>query len=178
MNEQPAELLGAAWPIMLEHHTFFMDTRRECVDAWDEVGIPQFMQPWFEECQCEECGSSLLRPHTEDVDEGLSVGSDDNRFRYVCVGCGYSDRIGPLMEKQLYAAYDYDARDGGEPGVETCEECHHDTFVINEQHCLWCEAELDYPVCKICEEALGQDDQFNGGLCGYHHHMMEKMRDE
>ena len=170
-----AELLGAAWSIMLEHHTFLMDTRAECVAAWDEVGVPTLMQPWLEESQCEECGSSLLHPHAEDVEDSMSVEADDNRFRYVCVACGHSDHVGPLMIKNLNDAHDYDLRDGGEPGVETCYECQRDTFVIGEQHCLWCEAELDYTECAVCEDALGQDDQFNGGLCGYHHHAHEKM---
>ncbi|MGB7400336.1 hypothetical protein [Castellaniella sp.] len=175
MNEQPAELLGAAWPIMLEHHTFLMDTRAECITAWDDAGVPDLMQPWLEECQCEECGSSLLRPHAEDIEEGMGVERYDEKFRYVCVACGYSDLIGPLMIKNLEDAYDYDPRDGGEPGVETCNECQRDTFVIGEQHCLWCRAELDYPECTVCEEPLRQEDQFNGGLCGYHNHVYEKM---
>lgn len=175
MNEQPAELLGTAWPIMLEHHTFFIDTRTDCVAAWNEVGIPDQMQSWFEQCQCEECGSSLLRPCPEDIEEGLSVEVNDDTFKYVCIACGYSDVIGPLIIKNLNDAYDYDPRDGGEPGVEMCNECEHDTFVIGEQHCLWCGAELDYKECVVCEEPLGQSDQLNGGLCGYHHHVHEKM---
>ncbi|NRR29635.1 hypothetical protein HSX11_05505 [Oxalobacteraceae bacterium] len=175
MIEQPAELLGAAWPIMLEHHTFFMDTRAECVAAWSEAGAPDLMQPWLEECQCDECGSSLLRPHAEDIEEGVSVEEHDEAFRYVCVACGHSDLIGPLMIKSLVDAHDYDPRDGGEPSVEACNECQRNTFVIGEQHCLWCGAELDYPECAVCEEALRQDDQVNGGLCGYHNHLHEKM---
>jgi hypothetical protein len=83
--------------------------------------------------------------------------------------------IGPLMIKELNAAYDYDPRDGGEPEIEECNECGRDTFVISEQHCLWCPAELDYPECTVCEEPLRQEDQCNGGLCGYHLHVHEKM---
>jgi hypothetical protein len=179
MDEQPAELLGAAWPIMLKHHTFFMDTRAECLAAWNGADVPDLMRPWHEECQCEECGSSLLRPHAEDLEGGLSVDADDDAFRYACVACNHSDLIGRLMIEKLDDAYYYDPRDGGEPSIETCNECQRDTWAISEQHCLWCEAELDYPECTICEEALGQDDQVNGGLCGYHHHVYEKaMRDD
>ena len=175
MNEQPSELLGAAWPIMLEHHTFFMDTRAECIATWNEVGVPNLMQPWLEECKCEECGSSLVRPHAKDVDEGLNVDGDDDAFRYLCVACGHFDLIGPLMIKCLDDAHYYDPRDGDDPDIETCNECQRDTFVIGEQRCLWCEAELDFSECAICEEALGQDDQDNGGLCGYHLHIRDKM---
>ena len=175
MNEQPAVLLGAVWPIMLENHIFFIDTKAECIATWNEAGVPILMQPWLEECQCEECGSSLLRPHADDIEEGLSIEGYEEAFRYVCVACGNSDLIVRLMMKNLDDAYDYDPRDGGEPGVETCNECQRDTFVISEQHCLWCGMELDYSECAVCEEALRQDDQFNGGLCGYHSHLHEKL---
>jgi uncharacterized protein with PIN domain len=174
MNEQPAELLGAAWPIMLDHHTFFIDTSAECVEAWNDAGVPDMMQHWLEKCRCENCGSSLLRPHPDDINDAISVERHDDVFRYVCVACGHSDRIGPLMIKNFDDAYYYDPRDGGEPSVETCNECQRETFVIGEQHCAWCGSELDHTQCDICEEALGQDDQHNGGLCGYHNHMYEK----
>jgi hypothetical protein len=175
LNEQPAELLGAAWPIMLEHHKFFVDTGADCNTAWADVDVPEMMQPWLEKCQCEVCGSSLLRPHPEDREEGVGVDGQDDSFRYVCVACGHADLVGPLMVKELNDAYDYDPRDGGEPGVEECSQCGRDTFVISEQRCHWCGAELDYPECTVCEEPLTQGDQDNGGLCGYHLHVYEKM---
>lgn len=178
MNEQPADLLGAAWPIMLKHHTFLMDIKKECSAAWADTGIPELMNPWFEKCQCQACGSSLLRPHGDDLEDALLAEEDDATFRYLCVACGSSDLIAPLMIKTLNDAFDYDPRDGGEPGVENCYQCERDTFVIHEQQCLWCEAELDYKECKVCEEPLGQDDQANGGLCGYHHNVYEKVMRE
>lgn len=179
LNEQPAELLGTAWPVLLAHHNFIMDTIAACEAAWADAGAPEMMQPWLERCQCEDCGSSLLRPSQEDIDEGASIENQDDTFRYVCVACGHSDLIGPLMVKELNDADDYDPRDGGEADVEECNACGRSTFVISEQHCLWCGAELDYPECTLCEEPLRQEDQSNGGLCGYHLHAYEKvMRDD
>lgn len=179
LNEQPAELLGTAWPVLLAHHNFVMDTIAACEAAWADAGVPEMMQPWLERCQCEDCGSSLLRPSQEDIDEGASIENQDDTFRYVCVACGHSDLIGPLMVKELNDADDYDPRDGGEADVEECNACGRSTFVISEQHCLWCGAELDYPECTLCEEPLRQEDQSNGGLCGYHLHVYEKvMRDD
>ncbi|TXI45042.1 hypothetical protein [Methylophilus sp.] len=178
MNEQPADLLGGAWPIMLKHHTFFIDTIKECAEAWTEAAVPKLIQPWLEKCQCEACGSSLIRPDSDDLDDGLQVDEDDITFRYECVACGYRDLIAPLIIKSLSNDFDYDPRDGGEPSVERCDECQRDTFVIHEQQCLWCEVELDYKECNVCEEPLRQDDQANGGLCGYHHHVYEKVMRE
>lgn len=150
-----------------------------CTAAWSGAGVPELMQPWLDQCQCGECGSSLLRPSQDDIEDGASVESQDKSFKYVCVACGHSDLIAPLMIKALNDAYDYDPRDGGEPGVEGCNDCDRSTFLIHEQHCLWCGAELDYKECSLCEEALGQGDQYNGGLCGYHAYAFDKaMRDD
>jgi hypothetical protein len=174
LNEQPAELLGTAWPVMLAHHSFFIDTMSACEAAWAEARAPEMMQPWLERCKCQGCGSSLLRPHQDDVEAGDRVEDHDDTFRYVCVACGYADRIGPLLVKELNDAYDYDPRDGGEANVEECYVCNRSTFVISEQHCLWCGEELNFQECSFCEEPLRQEDQANGGLCGYHSHLYEK----
>lgn len=179
LNEQPADLLATAWPVMLAHHEFFTNTMATCRAAWDEAGVPESMQPWLDHCQCEECGSPLLRPNQEDIEEEASVEYQDNSFKYVCVACGHSDLIAPRMIKALNDAYDYDPRDGEEPCIEACNDCGRHTFLINEQHCLWCDAELDYKQCTYCEEALGQSDQDNGGLCSYHAYALDKaMRDD
>lgn len=175
LNQQPAELLGSTWPIMLKQHNFLVDTLASCTAGWAAAGLPEMMLPWLKECQCEECGSSLLSPHPEDLEDGASVESQSEEFRYVCVVCGHSAPIAPLMIKELNDAYDYDPRDGEVPLVEECNECGKDTFLIGEQHCLWCGAELDYTECVVCEEALRQDDQDNGGLCSYHSYVREKM---
>lgn len=182
LNVQPAELLGSAWPIMLRHHTFFSRTLEEGLLQWEDADVPEGMKPWRKVCKCEQCGSLLLRPNPEDLDERRSVESDEGTFRYRCFSCGCVDLIGPLMINALdtantpYRHY----KDGLEPpAVEACLECGHDTFVVGEQRCLWCGAELDYTECSVCEEALGQYDQDNGGLCGYHMHVFEKnMRDD
>jgi hypothetical protein len=128
LNEQPAELLGTAWPVLLAHHNFFIDTIAACEAAWADAGVPELMQPWLERCRCEDCGSSLLRPSQDDIEEGASVENQDDTFRYVCVACGYSDLIGPLMVKELNDAYDYDPRDGGEADIEECNACGRSTF--------------------------------------------------
>lgn len=179
LNEEPADLLGAAWPVMLAHHEFFTERMAACKAAWDEAGVPEMMRSWHEQCQCEECGSSLLRPSQDDIDQSATVESQDETFKYVCDACGHSDLIGPLMIKELNDAYYSDPRDGGEADIEECYQCSRDTFVNSEQCCFWCEAALDYKECDACGEPLGQYDQDNGGLCEYHSHLREKaMRDD
>lgn len=171
LGEPPAELLGAAWPIMLEHHTFFQETRDACKTAWSKAGIPAGMQRWMNRCQCEKCGSPLLRPHQPDLDQGLTV--EDDQFRYACVACGHTDKIVPLMIGKLdQELNEYNPLDGPGPFIEECHQCGHYTFVVEEGECDWCGAELDYPECEVCGEALRQDDQDNRGLCSYHHYRL------
>lgn len=181
LNVPPADLLGTAWPIMLKHHAYFSRISAEGDAQWEDAGVPEEMKPWRNACKCEQCGSSLLRPNPEDLEQGQTVESDDDTFRYQCFSCGYVDLIGPQMIDALDTAYTpyRHYKDGGEPTVETCMACGHDTFVVGEQRCFWCGVELDYKKCTACEEPLSQEDQDNGGLCGYHAYVYEKnMRDD
>ncbi len=178
LNEQPADLLGESWQKMLSHHQFFMDTRTSCNEAWEDAGAPEKMHCWLEHCKCENCGSSLIIPSQEDLDGGSSIEYQEKTYTYTCLACGYKELIVPLMIETLNDAFYFDPRDGDEPSIETCYSCDHETFMIYDQECLWCDAELEHTECFICEERLNQNDQDNGGLCSYHAHMQEKvMRD-
>ncbi|MGV8863490.1 MAG: hypothetical protein ACOH2O_21535 [Pseudomonas sp.] len=178
LGEVPAQILAHTWQIMLLHHNFFVDTTQQCKDAWTGVGVPEGMIPWLDESRCEACSSSLLSPAQLSIDANYLVDRDEGKFEYTCVACGHTGLIAPLMIDALNEAHDYDPRDGEEPSVEVCMQCDRATYVIYEQICLWCAAQLDYSECAICEERLGQYDQDNGGLCSYHAHTYEKaMRD-
>lgn len=177
LEAQPADLLGATWQIMLEHHDFFEANREACKEAWTPAAVPEGMQRWMDLCQCVECGSSLLLPLEEDIDQGLTV--ENGLFRYVCMACGHTDEIVPLMIGEMDRMLnDYNPFNGGEPDIEECYQCNHDTFIIHEGRCDWCGAELDHPECDVCGESLRQDDQDNGGLCSYHHYQFEKVMRE
>jgi hypothetical protein len=178
MGEVPAELLGSTWTTMLNHHQFFKATMEACRDEWKAAKAPEGMQNWLNRCQCDECGSTLVRPVAEDIDVGMTF--DDEKLRYLCVACNNSGEIVPLMIGELVQAQgDYNEFDGEESPVDECDQCNHYTFVVSDGRCHWCEYELEYPECKVCGEMLRQDDQDNSGFCGYHLHQFEKvMRDD
>lgn len=178
LEESPAAILGDAWQLMLLHHNFFADTTKRCEEAWAEACVPEGMEPWLKECKCPECGSTLLAPAQENLDAGDTVEYNDDRFQATCIACGYTVLIAPLMVDALEKAHSYDPRDGDEPSVEGCNQCGRGTFLIHEQSCLWCAAELEYTECEMCEESLGQEDQDNGGLCSYHAYSYEKFMRE
>lgn len=179
LEESPAGILGDTWQLMLSHHTFFVDNKRRCEEAWSVADVPERMGPWLDKSKCPECSSTLLMPAQDNIDAGHSVVSDDGLFDAVCIACGHTALIVPLMFDALEDAYWYDQRDGEEPSLECCYQCSRGAFLIHEQSCLWCATELDYTECWLCEENLGQDDQDNGGLCSYHAHVYDKvMRDD
>lgn len=172
----PLTLLGHTWSTMLTHHDFFSNNRKLCNDEWDELGIADNALPYIDLSQCEHCGSPLIRPSLKG--DAASFLLPDGDLNYVCIACSQGGKILPLIIKALGEGYNYDIRDGGEPGIEECYECEHETFVIADQKCFWCESELQYQKCNYCGESLRQEDQMNNGLCSYHNHKMGKVRDE
>ncbi|KJH63584.1 hypothetical protein UF13_03010 [Pantoea agglomerans] len=174
LQQAPSDVLGEAWEIMLNHKAFHDEKLQECEASWEEAALPEGMKDYLLECNCDMCNSVLIKANSEDLEEGFTLDSNEDEFRYRCIFCGYSDRITPNLIEAFHMLNDYDPRGGDDPTYETCLLCEHDTFLIFEQKCAWCEAILDYTECSICGDALNQDDQDNGGLCGYHNHMAGK----
>jgi hypothetical protein len=176
MGESPADLLGDTWAAMLSHHDFFDATLAACKDAWSPAAVPNRMVPTLEEVRCPECGSPLLRPADDTNDAGATV--DEPGHTLLCMACNHHDETVPLIEVALleslggYSAYDDDFCP-----VDTCPSCDHETFVVSEEECFWCEYTLEYIECFVCGEGLSLGDQDNRGLCGYHNYVMEKERD-
>ncbi|GAA0433301.1 hypothetical protein GCM10009094_42090 [Massilia aurea] len=164
LEEVPADFLGPCWRIMLEHRAFFEGRLQECLDAWRASSVPSGMLPYLASIRCGECGSPLLAP------------SQDDDGEYTCVACGESS---PLMSELMEAvteaeAGSYDPYDGDEPPLRDCPNCSENLFVVADGECRWCGYELEDWECVVCGEALGLDDQHNGGLCGYHAYQRDK----
>jgi hypothetical protein len=91
------------------------------------------------------------------------------------MACGNSADIFPLLEEKLVDFLGgYNPYDGEESPTRTCPSCDHETFVVADGECYWCDHELEDHECAICEEPLGLDDQYNNGLCGYCSYKMSK----
>ncbi|EII2885069.1 hypothetical protein ACVBCB_003849 [Escherichia coli] len=167
LMKSPQEVLGSAWDAMLEHRNFYSKQLDECAQTWLDAGIPEGMAEFVSDCTCEQCGSKLLRASPISIEEGYTVESDESEFQYVCFSCGYVGNFAARLIDSFHRAFFYWPPDGEEPTYELCFNCNNETFLISEQACRWCENELDYAQCKICDMPLNQDDQSNDGLCGY-----------
>ncbi|WP_394517186.1 hypothetical protein [Pantoea sp. SGAir0175] len=174
LDKFPKSVLGPAWEIMLEHNKFFTEQLNASRLSWDYADIPDGMKEYLLECNCSECGSKLLTARIDDIESGLTVSDDEQKFNYICAACGDVDLIAPLLFSAFENEFFYWPPDGGEPTYENCWNCGHDTFVIGEQACRWCASSLDYTECNGCDATLNQDDQDNGGYCGYCNYRMFK----
>ncbi|HBM3240820.1 TPA: hypothetical protein LVL64_000131 [Klebsiella oxytoca] len=177
LSKSPQQVLGKSWDIMLDHQIFYNQQLKECESTWDEAQVPDNMHRFLYNCICEECGSSLIKASPNSIGKGDTVEYDtiaNAVFEYNCVSCTHTGFITPLLINAFEHEFFYWLPDGDEPTYETCYCCNRDTFVISEQKCYWCENQLDYDECTFCGETLNQDDQINGGLCGYCNYKFEK----
>jgi hypothetical protein len=176
MGESPVDLLGDTWAAMLSHHDFFDATLVECKDAWVPTAVPDRMVSILHEVRCPECGSPLLRPADDTNDAGATV--DEPGHTLLCMACNHHDETVPLMEAALLESLGgFQPYDDDFCPVDTCPNCDHETFVVNEAECFWCEHTPKYSACMVCQEGLSLGDQDNGGLCGYHKYVMDKEMD-
>ncbi|MEJ1128402.1 hypothetical protein V9L20_12535 [Variovorax sp. CCNWLW225] len=173
LKKSPPDLLGESWTAMLQHHKFYAQTLEECADRWKAAGVPKGMWSTLEAAVCDDCGSQLLRPSEESIEEEAKVEHHDHT--YVCVGCGHSDDTTELLMKTLeQALVGRRSYKEGITEIEDCPSCDHASFVVAERECRWCGHTLDYENCNVCNEPLGLDDQDNDGLCSYHHYLFNK----
>ncbi|STQ72496.1 hypothetical protein [Hafnia alvei] len=174
LNKDPLELLEESWSKMLKHNAFYETKRKECDQSWEFSGIPENMKNLLQKCSCDECHSELLAVSQESLTDRLTVKDNEENFTYKCISCGHSDLITPLLLQALNEDHDYDYYDYDNYNIEVCYQCSRNTFLIDEQLCVWCGTTLDYEKCNICGELLKQDDQDNDGLCGYHYSLVNK----
>jgi hypothetical protein len=178
LNEIPQSVLGSAWETMLQHRKFFSQQLADSQSSWSDAGIPVGMEEFLDHCSCQECGSKLLKALDVNLAAGETVSDDELLFNYICVACGETALIAPLLIEALQSAFFYWPPDGDEPTYEMCNQCEHETFLITEQSCRWCEYTLEYESCSLCEVMLTQDDQDNGGLCSHHNYIASKYMDD
>ncbi|EPJ7472025.1 hypothetical protein WJG03_001258 [Klebsiella aerogenes] len=178
LQQVPSDVLSGAWEKMLAHKDFYDEKLAECEESWQSADVPSGMLTYLDDCNCQMCGSHLIMAAKEDLDSGFTVLKNEDKFRYRCVSCSYADLIAPELYHAFNIANYHDPRDGSEPTYENCMQCNHDTFLIFEQKCAWCDATLEYETCDVCGELLKQEEQDNGGLCSADHHDREKLMRE
>lgn len=177
LKEDPRELLQDSWEILLKQHGFFEDTRNKCLNEWRNVYVPRKMWEILKQCQCESCGSILLAPSRECIDQGENVQNYPDTFRYECQVCGDKKLIESLLCDQLEILYFQRAKDQDiHPELQECPECYKWTFVTEKGECFWCEYESKYTECSRCGGELDRLELED--LCsGCQNYIVKEMHD-
>jgi len=171
-GEDPRELLGDCWKIMLDVRSVYERELAQCRATFDEVD-------WHSDAmsqatpKCPECASRLVE----------QTNPDNKRQGFIdakCRGCGSNISAESLIEATLEEYFEMEnyvaAHDGGEPALYTCPECTVKAYVIweGENGCACCETTLTE--CVVCHTSLTPDnvDSDNSNLCSYHGHVLSK----
>lgn len=171
-EEAPHEVLGEAWPVMLEVRAVYEREREACEESFaalkSETRVLE--QVPF---NCPECRSDL-------VGQADATNTDPWSIQAVCRSCGTEPEGDKLIQHSLevhfhgamYLAY----KDGDVMPLEQCPECGRRTYVVDEHEgCALCEFVLD-PHCGMCGTTLLASDvnPEDPSLCSWCHHVLTK----
>jgi hypothetical protein len=177
LDEEPAQLLGQqTWEVLLEEARVHEEEAARCrasLEAikWESETLTSAVKYFY----CDNCGSSLIR-------QLQPTNSDPTKAELRCSGCGQSLSIDATTEaaigQELHTEAYIAAKDGGDPPLEHCPECHRETYIVEEDRCANpdCGFSLDGQRCAICGTRLSVQDYMvsDGNLCAYHASVMSK----
>lgn len=172
---QPAEVLGEAWPIMLNVRALYEAELARCRETlvgvnWTSATVAE------KHLQCKSCGSDLIQQR--DI-----LNTNQEALDLVCQSCGaeqdWDDAIIDAVDRGLAnEAYDR-AREASGPGpIYDCPSCDRPAYIDFESMCAVCGETFDYEAeCMRCNADIPLDDAlagFDEGLCTYCTHIMDK----
>ena len=121
------------------------------------------------DCTCRKCGSGLL-----EVDP--NNGSRE-AVLFTCLSCGDESDFEAMTNRAIghyFAGENHNSvRDGGSPSTIDCPECRNETYLLDDDVCVFCEESVNR-TCERCCCEIPPEELDGGGLCGYCAHMMSK----
>ena len=92
-----------------------------------------------------------------------------------CDSCGIEVTLAQCLPEALsevYAGATYEAmKEGCDPPIGMCPNCDENAYSLREDTCLLCGMGRPYTNCIRCSSPLTLDEQDQGGVCGYCHHV-------
>jgi len=171
LGEAPlAELGSPTWTTLTSVASVYDKERLECEKNiksinWTYTQVSDALHDW----RCSQCGSGLI-----DV---LNPGVDKQAAHFKCRACGKEYDYETAIEKSIedfYSGQDFIAvKDGGEPATTICPSCSHDTYDLEENHCLICDESVER-TCQRCGCPIPASELDDSGYCGWCNHMMSK----
>lgn len=177
LGESPAETLESAWEVMLAEEAFFKKQKSDCDQSYSKL-------PWGESLSntdmlsCSDCGSSLIFQTDPENDDPSAIAGK-------CLACGSEYEAEQTVRMIVEAEHGVDdyilVKDGGEPTIHDCPECHQPTYVWDGETnvCYYCDEAVSGE-CSFCGDSLSVTNQSvdNGALCDYCAYRMDKIRRE
>jgi hypothetical protein len=173
LDQEPVDLLGKeTWGALLEQAEVFEAELAECTKRLEEISWPtEVHEHVAKELRCRNCSSELMYPTNPGVEDPLMLA-------FACRACGKEMEYSEIVEAAISEAFAGEqyiaAKDGGDPPIEDCFECGNATYVVELAECLACGATPKHERCAVCHTLLGVQEQPLGGLCSYHHHLLQK----
>lgn len=174
-GEDPRLLLGDVWPTMLEARNLYQAELARCRQTLSAVN-------WFSSTvetiglQCTECGSGL-------VEQRDPLNEDQPSMELCCTACGEAldvdaaivDAVSRALSGEAYTRF----KDAFESGpIFDCPECSNSAYIDTENACAVCGRVFEWEAkCARCYARIPLEDAlagFDGGLCSYCTHLMEK----
>lgn len=176
-GENPRDLLGNAWGVMLEVNEVYEQELSACRTTFKNVAWKFAVSDGA--CpKCQVCGSDLV----EQVDQDNKV--QDN-VQGKCRACGVdidADFVVQSLVVPMYSALNHiSIKDGGDAILQSCPLCKCETYINefdengNLTGCVNCEFKLGD--CSVCGNRLSPDDLYGDSkdLCGYCGYRMAKV---
>lgn len=171
LNQDPLTLLGSsAWGVLTNVAEVYKKEKQECTENIEKVNWKHdCLESALIEYRCPKCGSGLIDVTTN--------GTDRETAAFTCRSCGEQwsfEDLAPLAISDFFAEDNYRSiKDGGDPVTITCPECHEDTYVLEDNECILCEASVDRE-CKMCSIEIPFEEIDGEGYCSWCAHMLSK----
>jgi len=174
LGAEAHELLGdETWQVMLDVSDVYEGQRQECLNALERL---KWWSPGMARAathlRCGHCSSDLVKPF--EITPQLS-GTE----RLVCTACSgtmsLESVIQPALDECFFADQYYAMTQGGESALDYCDNCDSHSYIVEDELCGKCGQSHQFSRCGRCSQALSGEDQRMGGLCGYCHHLMQKV---
>ncbi len=174
-GEHPADVLGEAWPVMLEVRALYEAELARCRAT---LGVVDWVSTTVAttHLRCQECGSDL-------IEQRDSTNTDQEALDLVCRSCGaqpdWDDAIVDVVDRALSGDAHTRAKETGESGpIYNCPSCERHTYIEFEDACAACGETFEYESeCMRCSSGISLEDALDGfdeGLCSYCTHISSK----
>jgi hypothetical protein len=168
LGQDPKLALGAvAWSTLLSVSEVFEKEREDCqrrvgeVD-WQSAELSSAML----DLSCNECGSQLIVPVSNDRSAGVQCRSCDEVEVFAsCAERALSGHLGWQNHSSL--------KDGGDEVLITCPFCFQESYVVEEECCAICGQSCVH-TCELCANPIPTSELSDGSLCGYCEHRVNK----